>query len=493
MMSINGKNDLAANPYLRKHAYIDGHWSVADSGREFAVNNPADGTQIIRVADCDLADVKRAIAAASLAFPAWSALPAAARATILKRWHALMLEHVDLLAAILTAEMGKPLAEAAGEIRYGASYLEWYAEEARRVYGDIIPSASPAARTLVIKQPIGVCGAITPWNFPNAMLMRKVAAALAAGCTMIAKPAEDTPLSALAIAALAEEAGVPAGVLNIVPTSDAATVGGELSTNIAVRKLSFTGSTEVGRLLLAQAAPTIKKVSLELGGNAPFIIFDDADIDAALDGLMASKFRNAGQTCVCANRIFVQRGVHRVVAEKLVKRARALTVGRGDRTGSEIGPLINQAALEKVQHLVAGARAQGASLLTGGSIDDAGALFYQPTVLDDVRADMSISQAEIFGPVASLTSFDTEAAVVAMANDTPVGLAAYVYTRDIGRVWRVGEALEYGMVGVNQGIISSEAAPFGGVKQSGLGREGSKYGLDDYLEIKYISMGGLAA
>ena len=478
--------------YLKNDAYIDGKWTAAASDKSFAVFNPADGSKIASVADCGKADTERAIAAADKAFASWSGLTAAARAAKLMSWHELMLAHEQDLANILTAEMGKPLAEAVGEIRYGASYLQWYAEEAKRVYGDVIPHASGDVRTIVVKQPIGVCAAITPWNFPNAMLMRKVAAALAAGCTMVAKPAEDTPLSALAIAALAEQAGIPPGVLNILPTSKAAEVGKALTSSPIVRKLSFTGSTEVGRLLLEQCAPTIKKTSLELGGNAPFIIFDDADIDAAIEGLMASKFRNAGQTCVCANRIFVHRSVHPEVTQKLIDRVQRMKVGPGDTAENDIGPLINVAAVEKVEKLVAGARRAGAQLLIGGDRHEAGNLFFEPTILDNISNDMEIARSEIFGPVATLIPFGSEAEVIAMANDTPYGLAAYFYSRDIGRVWRVGEALEYGMVGINQGIISSAAAPFGGVKQSGLGREGSKYGLEDYLEIKYLCLGGIA-
>lgn len=483
---------IASSPYLKHQAYIDGEWVNSATGERFAVYNPADGIEIAQVADCDPSDVRRAIAAADKAQAAWAILPPAARAEKLKSWHRLMLEHEGTLAAILTAEMGKPLAEAVDEIRYGASYLEWYAEEAKRIYGDVIPHASPDARTIVIKQPVGVCTAITPWNFPNAMLMRKAAAALAAGCTMVAKPSEDTPLSALAIAALADESGIPAGVLNIVPSSKAAEVGRELTTNPLVRKISFTGSTEVGRLLLAQAAPTVKKTSMELGGNAPFIIFDDADLDAAIEGLLASKYRNAGQTCVCANRIFVQRSVHGEVAKRLVERVNQMKIGPGVKAGNDIGPLINKAAIDKVVSLVENALDEGAKLLTGGAPHEAGEFFYAPTVLDNVTNDMAIARAEIFGPVATLIIFDTEEEVLAQANDTPYGLAAYLYSRDLGRVWRMGEALEYGMVGINQGVISSASAPFGGVKQSGNGREGSRYGLEDYLEIKYLCLGGIA-
>ncbi|MEM8696677.1 MAG: NAD-dependent succinate-semialdehyde dehydrogenase [Pseudomonadota bacterium] len=484
---------MISSVYLKSKAYIDGQWVSADDSALFSVYDPANGDEIAQVADCGQSETSRAVAAADVAFREWSILPNAARADKLVSWHDLMLAHEDELARILTAEMGKPLAEAVGEIRYGASYLLWYAEEAKRIYGDIIPHATPDARMMVIRQPVGVCAAITPWNFPNAMLLRKAAAALAAGCTMVAKPAEDTPLSALAIAALAEKAGVPAGVFNVIPSSNAQEVGLELTSNATVRKVSFTGSTQVGRKLLAQSAETVKKISLELGGNAPFIIFDDADIDAAIAGVMASKYRNAGQTCVCANRIFVQRPVHDTFVERLVAAVGKLKVGPGEDPASDIGPLINQAALDKVEKLVAEAQNEGATLLTGGMRDDRGGLFYRPTILGDATNAMAIAQSEIFGPIAPIIPFDDEADVYAQANDTPYGLAAYVYTRDLGRAWRAGEALDYGMVGVNQGIISAVAAPFGGVKQSGIGREGSKYGLDDYLELKYLCLGGIAA
>lgn len=472
-------------------AYINGEWVAAESGGAFAVLNPATGGEIARAADCGANDARRAVKAAADAFPAWARRTNEERSAILRRWRDLLIAHEDALARIVTAEMGKPLAEARGEIRYGASYVEWFAEEAKRVYGDIIPNASPRARTLVLKQPIGVCAAITPWNFPNAMLMRKAAPALAAGCTMVAKPAEDTPLSALAVAALGEEAGLPPGVFNVVPSARPAAIGEVLATDPLVRKISFTGSTATGRLLLRQSADTVKKASMELGGNAPFIVFDDADIDAAVEGALVSKYRNGGQTCVCANRIFVQRGVYGVFAEKLAARVRALKVGPGDEDGVAVGPLVNVRAFEKVAALVDDALKQGARVLAGGGPHPAGGLFYAPTVLADVRAGMRIAQAEIFGPVAPLIAFDAEDEAVAAANDTIYGLAAYVFTRDLARAWRVGEALDYGMVGVNEGVISSAAAPFGGVKQSGLGREGSKYGLEDYLEIKYLCLGGL--
>lgn len=484
---------MNANPFLRTAAFIGGKWAPARGGQSFTVVNPANGEAIARVADCGTAETRAAIDAADAALPGWARLTADQRADILLAWHGLMLDHVDALAAILTAEMGKPLAEAVGEVRYGASYLRWYAEEARRAYGEVLPSPSADARMLVVRQPVGVCAAITPWNFPNAMLMRKAAAALAAGCTMVAKPAEDTPLSALAMGVLAEWAGVPAGVFNVVPTSRPVKVGGELTGNAKVRKLSFTGSTQVGKLLLSQCAATVKKVSMELGGNAPFLIFDDADIDRALDGLVACKFRNAGQTCVSANRILVHRSIHDRFARALADRVAAMRVGPGQDAQSEIGPLINPQALFKVESLIADARDSGATVLTGGNGHAAGALFYEPTVLTGVHAGMAIAGNEIFGPVAAIMPFSTEEEAVAIANDTPFGLAAYVFTRDLGRAWRVGEALQYGMVGINQGILSSAAAPFGGIKQSGMGREGSRHGLDDYLELKYLNMGGISA
>jgi succinate-semialdehyde dehydrogenase / glutarate-semialdehyde dehydrogenase len=474
-------------------AYIGGRWCDAGDGRTFEVTNPATGDIIATVADCGADETRAAIAAADAAQNAWANWTASDRANALKRWRDLMVAQADRLAQILMLENGKPLVEARGEILYGASYLEWFAEEARRIYGDVIPAPAVGKRIIVIRQPVGVCAAITPWNFPNAMLARKAAAALAAGCTMVAKPAEDTPLSALVMAELAGEAGIPDGVFNVVPTARPAKVGGVLTSSERVRKISFTGSTEIGRLLLEQAAGTIKKVSMELGGNAPFIVFDDADLDAAADGLMASKFRNAGQTCVCANRVFVHSKVMDAFAGKVLERVVGLKVAGGDVEGAEIGPLINEDAIIKVERLVGAAKTAGARLVTGGQRHEAGKLFYQPTVMSGVTTSMDIAREEIFGPVAAMIAFDNEADVVAMANDTPYGLAAYAFTRDLGRAWRVSEALEYGMVGINEGVISSAAAPFGGVKQSGMGREGSRYGLDDYLEIKYIMMGGLGA
>jgi succinate-semialdehyde dehydrogenase / glutarate-semialdehyde dehydrogenase len=474
-------------------AYIGGRWCDASDGRTFDVTNPATGEVIATVADCGADETRTAIAAADAAQKAWAGWTASDRANVLKRWRDLMVAQADRLARVLMLENGKPLAEARGEILYGASYLEWFAEEARRIYGDVIPAPAADKRIVVIRQPVGVCAAITPWNFPNAMLARKAAAALAAGCTMVAKPAEDTPLSALVMAELAGEAGIPDGVFNVVPTSRPADVGSVLTSSKTVRKISFTGSTEIGRLLLEQAAGTIKKVSMELGGNAPFIVFDDADLDAAADGLMASKFRNAGQTCVCANRIFVHSKIMDAFAEKVLERVAKLKVAGGDVEGAEIGPLINEDAVTKVERLVSAAQSAGARLVTGGQRNEAGKLFYQPTIMSGVTTSMDIAREEIFGPVAAMIAFDNEADVVAMANDTPYGLAAYAYTRDLGRAWRVSEALEYGMVGINEGVISSAAAPFGGVKQSGMGREGSRYGIDDYLELKYIMMGGLGA
>ena len=473
------------------NSFIGGSWRDADDGATFAVSNPATGEVIANVADCGLVETKAAIASAKAAQKSWASTPAPQRSKILRHWRDLMVERADALALILTCENGKPLAEAKGEILYGASYLEWFAEEAKRIYGDVIPSGSAHNRIIITKHPVGVCAAITPWNFPNAMLMRKAAAALAAGCTMVAKPAKETPLSALIMAQLAQEAGVPDGVFNIVPTSRAAVVGGEFTASPDVQKITFTGSTGIGRLLLAQSAATVKKVSMELGGNAPFIVFEDADIDAAIEGAMASKFRNAGQTCVCSNRMFIQRGIMAKFSKALGTRVSALKIGDGQHEGSEIGPLINQAALENTKRLVASATAAGAEILAGGSPDQAGGLFYKPTVLGNVTPEMDVAREEIFGPVAPLISFDTEEEVIDLANDTEYGLAAYLFTRDLGRAWRVGDALDYGMVGINEGIISSASAPFGGVKQSGLGREGSKYGLDDYLEIKYMLVGGI--
>jgi succinate-semialdehyde dehydrogenase/glutarate-semialdehyde dehydrogenase len=443
------------------------------------------------VPDLSVEEVRLAVEAAHKAFPAWAAKTAKERAEILRRWFEMIMEAQEELAEIMTAEQGKPLAESRGEVAYGASFIEWFAEEGKRIYGDIIPSQAADKRIVVLKQPIGVVAAITPWNFPNAMITRKAGPALAAGCTCVVKPASATPLSALALAELGERAGLPAGVFNVVTSKKASAVGEELATSSLVRKVSFTGSTEVGKVLMAQSASTIKKLSLELGGNAPFIVFDDADLDAAVAGAIASKYRNAGQTCVCANRFYVQSGVHDAFAAKLKTAVESLTLGDGMQEGVQIGPLINQAAVDKVEELVADATAKGAKVVTGGGAHELGGTFYQPTILSHVEKGMDIVDEEIFGPVATLIKFETEDDVIAAANDTPFGLAAYFYARDMGRVWRVQEGLDYGIVGINEGIISTEVAPFGGVKESGLGREGSKYGIDDFLEIKYCLQGGL--
>ncbi|MCW9002759.1 MAG: NAD-dependent succinate-semialdehyde dehydrogenase [Rhodospirillales bacterium] len=475
---------------FRQKAYIDGAWADADSKRSFEVRNPADGSVLATVPEMGATETRRAIAAAEAALPEWRSMLAKERAAILRRWFDLIMENQKDLATLMTAEQGKPLAEAMGEIVYGASFVEWFAEEAKRVYGDTIPQHGRDKRIVVIKQPIGVVGAITPWNFPNAMITRKCAPALAAGCTVVIKPAEDTPLSALALAELAERAGFPKGVINIL-TGIPKEIGGELTSNPTVRKISFTGSTAVGKLLMRQCADTVKKVSLELGGNAPFIVFDDADLDAAVAGVMASKYRNTGQTCVCANRIYVQDGVYDAFAEKLASSVKALKVGPGLGGETHQGPLINAAALEKVERLVKDAIDKGARVITGGKRHELGGTFFQPTILADVTSAMDCCQEEIFGPVAPLYRFRTEEEAVQMANDTRYGLAAYFYARDVGRVWRVSEGLEYGIVGINEGIISTEVAPFGGVKESGIGREGSKYGLEEFLEIKYLCHGGL--
>lgn len=480
-------------PYLlRSSCHIGGQWVAADSGGVLPVRNPATGEALASVPDCGAAETGRAIAAAEAALPAWRAQTAAERSSILRRWAALMREHQDDLAVLMTSEQGKPLAEARGEIHYAASFFDWFAEEGKRAYGDIIPSPQADKRLLVIKQPIGVCAAITPWNFPAAMITRKLGPAMAAGCTMVLKPAEQTPLSALALAELGVRAGVPAGVFNVV-TGNPVAIGGELTASPVVRKLSFTGSTEVGRLLMRQCAPTLKKLSLELGGNAPFIVFDDADLDEAVEGALVSKYRNSGQTCVCANRFLVQAGVYDAFAAKLAEKVATLRVGNGLEADVTQGPLIDEAAVCKVEELVADALAGGAQVIGGGGRHELGGSFYKPTVLTGVSSSMRVAKEEIFGPVAPLFRFEDEAEAIRMANDTEYGLAAYFYARDIGRVWRVGEALEYGMVGVNTGMVSTEVAPFGGVKSSGLGREGSRYGLDEYLEIKYLSMGGLQA
>ena len=479
------------SPFLRQQAYIGGEWVDAGSGKTFSVDNPATGEVVAMVADCGVEDARRAIDAAARAQPAWAARTAKERAAILRRWYDLMMANQDALAALMTAEQGKPLAEAKGEIAYGASFIEWFAEEGKRVYGDVIPTYAKDRRVLVLKQPVGVCASITPWNFPNAMIARKAGPALAAGCALVARPAELTPLSALAMAELAHRAGIPAGVLNIVPGTDAAGVGKLFCESPKIRKVTFTGSTEVGRILLRQSADTIKKCSMELGGNAPFIVFDDADLDEAVKGAIASKYRNAGQTCVCANRFLVQDGIHDAFAEKFAAAVKKLGVGNGMEEGVVVGPLIEPKAIDKVERHIKDALDKGARLVTGGKRHKLGGTFFEPTVLADAKPGMMIFREETFGPVAPLFRFKTEEEAIRLANDTEFGLAAYFYTRDVGRLFRVGEALEYGLVGANAGVISTEVAPFGGVKQSGLGREGSKYGIDDYLEIKYLCVGGM--
>ncbi|MDI6747538.1 MAG: NAD-dependent succinate-semialdehyde dehydrogenase [Rhodocyclaceae bacterium] len=476
---------------LRNQAFIAGAWTAADSGAIVAVTNPATGATLATVPDMGVAETRRAINAANAAWPAWRALTAKQRGAILRSWHDLIVANADDLALLMTSEQGKPLAEARGEALYAATFVEWFAEEAKRTYGDLIPGTMANQRLLVMKQPIGVSAAITPWNFPAAMITRKVAPALAAGCPVVVKPAEQTPLTALALAVLAERAGFPPGVFNMVTGSAASAplIGSELTGNPIVRKLSFTGSTEVGRLLMAQCAPTLKKLSLELGGNAPFIVFDDADVDAAVAGAMASKYRNAGQTCVCANRLLVQAGIYESFAQKLAAQVQALKVGVGTDAGVTQGPLIDTQALAKVEAHIADAVEKGARVLTGGKRHAQGGTFFEPTVLADVTPAMLCAREETFGPVAPLFKFSDEAEAIALANATEYGLASYFYARDLSRVWRVAEALDYGMVGVNVGLIANEVAPFGGVKQSGLGREGSRYGIEEYLEIKYVCMG----
>ena len=476
--------------WFRQHAYVNGKWIDADNGATVEVSNPATGKTIGTVPKMGAADARRAVEAANAAWPAWRALTAAARAKLLRRWFDLIVANADELGALMTAEQGKPLAEAKGEVLYAASFIEWFAEEGKRVYGDTIPSPAGDRRIVVIKQPIGVCAAITPWNFPAAMITRKAGPALAAGCPIVVKPATSTPYSALALAALAEEAGIPAGVFNVI-TGDSGAIGGELTANPIVRKLSFTGSTEIGRVLYEQSAPTLKKLSLELGGNAPFIVFDDADLDAAVEGAIASKFRNAGQTCVCANRLYVHDKVYDAFAEKLVVAVNKLKVGPGTEDGVQLGPLIDKKAVEKIEEHIADALAGGARIVAGGKPHELGGTYFQPTVMADVTPAMKVAKEETFGPLAPLFRFKSDEEVVAQANDTEFGLASYFYSRDIGRIWRVAEQLEYGMVGINTGLISNEVAPFGGVKQSGLGREGSHYGIDDYVVIKYLAMGGL--
>jgi succinate-semialdehyde dehydrogenase / glutarate-semialdehyde dehydrogenase len=477
---------------LKTQALINGQW--VDSAERFDVTDPATGGKLCQVPNLGAKETESAIAAANAAWPAWAKLTAKARANILMRWFHLLHQHADDLARIMTAEQGKPLAEAKGEVGYGASFIEWFAEESRRVYGETVPSTDPSKRYLVIKQPIGVCAAITPWNFPIAMITRKVAPALAAGCPVVIKPAEATPLSALAVAELAQRAGMPAGVLNIITADSKRSieVGQVLCASDVVRHLSFTGSTEVGRILMKQCAPSVKKLGLELGGNAPFIVFDDADLDAAVEGAMISKYRNAGQTCVCANRLLVQEGVYDTFVSKLAAKVSELKVGNGFETGVMQGPLIDTDALAKVEELMKDATDKGAHVVVGGKrADQTGGSFYQPTVLAHVTREMRLAREEIFGPVAPVFKFKTEDEAIAMANDTEFGLASYFYSRDVGRIFRVGEGLEYGMVGVNTGLISTCEVPFGGVKQSGLGREGARHGLEDYLEMKYLCLGGL--
>ena len=481
---------LRDSSLFRQQVCIDGRWQDADCGATLAVHNPATGALLGAAPLCGAAETRRAIEAADRALPAWRALTAAARAKLLRRWFELVLEHQEDLARLMTLEQGKPLAEARGEITYAASFIEWFAEEARRVYGDIMPGHQSDKRILVIKQPIGVTAAITPWNFPSAMLTRKAAPALAAGCTMVIKPASQTPFSALALVELAQRAGIPAGVLNIV-TGSAVQIGGELTGNPLVRKLSFTGSTEIGRQLMAQCAKDIKNVSLELGGNAPFIVFDDADLEAAVQGALVSKFRNNGQTCVCANRLYVQEGIYDAFAARFREAVSQLRVGTGLEEGISLGPLIDARALLKVQEYIADALSLGARLTLGGGVHSSGGNFFEPTILEDVPQSALLVREETFGPLAPLLRFGDEAEVIAMANATEFGLASYFYTRDLGRVFRVAEALECGIVGVNTGLISTETAPFGGVKSSGIGREGSKYGIEEYLEIKYVCVSGL--
>ena len=485
--------ELTRSDLFQSKAYINGQWIDAKDNRVFDVTNPYSGELIAHVVDCGVQETQDAIEAAHKAFKVWKAYTAAKRSRILKNWYNLQLKHAKDLAKILTLEQGKPFLEALGEIKYGASFVEWFAEEAKRVYGDTIPGHAADKRIVTIKQPVGVVAAITPWNFPSAMITRKVAPALAAGCTVVIKPAELTPLSALALAVLAEEAGFPPGVLNIVTSNQAPSVGQEMCSSSVVKKLSFTGSTAVGKILLRQCADTVKRVSMELGGNAPFIVFDDADIDAAVEGAIASKYRNAGQTCICSNRIFVQEGVYEAFAQKFAEAVKQQKIGDGMEEGVVIGPMIEESAVKFVEEMVADAESKGGQVLTGGKRAEASAtgLLYEPTVITHVNESMEVFNNEIFGPVAPIYSFSTEQEVLEMANNTPYGLASYFYGKDYARIWRVAEGLEYGMVGINTGMISTAVAPFGGVKESGFGREGSKYGMDDYLEIKYLCWGGI--
>lgn len=473
---------------FRQQCYVDGAWIDADDKSTLAVRNPATGEQVGTVPKMGVAETRRAIEAANAAWPAWRAKTAKERSIILRKWFDLIMANQEDLAKLMTVEQGKPIAESRGEIAYGASFIEWFAEEGKRIYGDTIPTHAPDKRIVVIKQPIGVCAAVTPWNFPNAMITRKAGPALAAGCTMVIKPASQTPYSALALCDLAERAGIPKGVLSVV-TGSAGPIGKELTTNPLVRKFTFTGSTEVGKLLMQQCAGTVKKVSLELGGNAPFIVFDDADLASAVEGAMASKYRNTGQTCVCANRIFVQDGVYEKFSKMLAERVSQMKVGNGLEDGNAQGPLIDMKAVEKVEEHIADAVAKGAKILTGGKRHEKGGQFFQPTVLTNVTPDMKVTHEETFGPVAPLYHFKTEEELLRLANDTEYGLASYFYSRDIGRIWRIAEGLETGIVGINVGIISNEIAPFGGMKESGIGREGSRYGIEEFVEVKYLCIG----
>ena len=485
-----GETKLQDAALLRDHCYVGGEWVAATGGGHFEVTNPATGERVGQVPALTSEDTRRAIETAHEAWAGWRARTGKERANLMRGWYELILEHQEDLARLMTLEQGKPLAESRGEVAYGASFIEWFAEESKRIYGDVIDDPLPGHRILVMRQPIGVVASITPWNFPIAMITRKCAPALAAGCTVVIRPASQTPLSALALAELAQRAQLPPGVVNVV-TGPSSAMGKELTGNPLVRKLSFTGSTEIGKLLMAQCANTVKKVSLELGGNAPFIVFDDADLDAAVEGAIASKYRNSGQTCVCANRLLVQDGVYDAFADKFSAAVSKLVVGNGLEAGTTQGPLIDGAAVEKVEHHIADAVEKGAAVLTGGARHALGGTFFQPTVLSDASTEMAVSREETFGPLAPLFRFRDEAEAISMANDTEFGLAAYFYARDMGRIWRVAEALEYGIVGVNAGIISNEVAPFGGVKASGIGREGSKYGIDDFVELKYVRLGGI--
>jgi succinate-semialdehyde dehydrogenase/glutarate-semialdehyde dehydrogenase len=482
--------ELKNQALFRQQCYIDGAWADADSGETLNVSNPATGEVIGSIPKMGADETRRAIEAAEAAFPAWKAKTAKERSDILRRWFELMMEHQDDLAKIMTLEQGKPFEESLGEIVYGASFIEWFSEEARRIYGDVIPPHQSDKRIIVLKEPIGVVAAITPWNFPNAMITRKAGPALAAGCTMVCKPATDTPLSALALAELAEQAGIPKGVFSVV-TGSAREIGGEITGNPIVRKVTFTGSTEVGKVLMEQCAATVKTTSMELGGNAPFIVFNDADLDEAVQGALVSKYRNAGQTCVCANRLLVQSGVYDEFVEKLKTAVAAFKIGDGMSGGMDIGPLINMGAVDKIEEHIADATSKGARVVLGGSRHELGHTFFQPTILSDVPKNALVAKDETFGPLAPVFRFETEEEAIQMANDTEFGLASYFYTRDLGRAWRVSEGLDYGIVGLNTGLISTAVAPFGGVKESGGGREGSRYGIDDYVEIKYVCMGGI--